>query len=76
MTDQTPMHAGAADALEGMPLQDAEEFCLNRRAHLADFVQHECAVVSRLELADVSLGCPRERPALVSEQFTFQQAFR
>ena len=46
----------AADALEGMPFQHAEKLGLDRRAHLADFVEHQRALVGRLELADLALG--------------------
>ena len=52
----------AADALEGMPFQDAKELGLNGRAHLADFVEHQGAFVGGLELADLPLGGPGKGP--------------
>ena len=49
----------AADALERMPFQHAQELGLNRRAHLADFVEHQRALVGRFELADLALAWRR-----------------
>ena len=63
----------AADALEGMPFQHAEELGLDAGAHLADFVEHQRALVGGLELADLPLGGPGERAPLVAEQLAGQQ---
>ena len=63
----------AADALEGMPFQHAEELGLDAGAHLADFVEHEGALVGGLELADLPLRGPGEGAALVAEQLAGQQ---
>ena len=62
----------AADALEGMPFQHAEELGLDAGAHLADLVEHERALVGGLELADLPLGGAGEGAALVAEQFAGQ----
>ena len=67
---------GAADALERMPFQHAQELGLNGRAHLADFVEHQRALVRGLELADLALGGTGEGPLLVAEQLAGQQAPR
>ena len=64
---------GAADALERMPFEHAEELGLNRGAHLADFVEHERALVGLLELADLALGGAGEGALLVAEQLALQQ---
>ena len=66
----------AADALERMPFQHAEKLGLDGGAHLADFVEHQRALVGRLELADLALGGAGERPVLVAEQLAGQQASR
>src|SRR5205823_4144837 len=50
----------AADALEGMALQDAQQLRLRADVHFADFVQEDGAVVGGLELADLLLGRARE----------------
>ena len=63
----------AADALERMAFQHAEELGLRAWAHLADFVEHQRALVGRLELADLALGRAGERALLVAEQLAFQQ---
>ena len=63
----------AADALEGMPFQHAEELGLHAGAHLADFVEHERALVGGLELADLPLGGAGKGAPLVAEQLAGQQ---
>ena len=46
----------AADSLERMPFEHAQELRLRARRHLADFVEEDRAVIGRLELADHLLG--------------------
>src|SRR5262249_44061724 len=50
----------AADALEGMAFEDAQELGLGADVHLADLVEEDRAVVGGLELADLLLGGPGE----------------
>ena len=63
----------AADPLERVALQHAQELRLRGRGHLADLVEEDRAAVGRLELADHLLGRPGERPLLVAEQLALQQ---
>ena len=44
------------------------------RIHLANLIQEDGSAVGRLELADLLVGGPGERPFLVAEQLAFQQA--
>ena len=66
----------AADALEGMPFQHAEELGLESGTHLADFIEHQRALVGGLELADLALRGAGEGAPLVAEQFAGQQIGR
>ena len=63
----------AADALERMAFQHAEELRLRRERHLADLVEEDRPLVGRLELADHPLGRAGERALLVAEEFAFQE---
>ena len=59
----------------GCPSSTRRNLAWMRRAHLADFVEHQRALVGRLELADLPLGGPGEGPSLVAEQLAGQQRF-
>src|SRR5688572_24257213 len=63
----------SADAFKGMSFQHAQEFRLNRWTHFADLIEHQRALVRRLELTDLSLGGACKRSALVAEQLAFEQ---
>src|SRR4051794_12550937 len=59
-----------------MPFEDAQELGLNRRGHFANFVEHQRALMSLLELADFPLRRAGESAALVTEQLAFEQRLR
>src|SRR5205085_12609325 len=59
--------ACAADALELSLLKHAQQFGLQERGHLADFIQKERAAVGHFELAFLLHERSRERAFLVSE---------
>ena len=63
----------AADALERVPFEHAQQFGLRAERHLADLVEKDGAVVGRLELADLLLGRAGERAFFVAEQLALQQ---
>ena len=62
----------ATDAFERMPFQHAEEFRLGARAHLADLVEKDGAVVGGLKLADLLLRGAGECALLVAKQLALQ----
>ena len=66
----------AAEALETLLLQDAEDFGLKRRGHVADFIEEEGPAVGLLELADALPLGPGEGALFVAEQLAFQQVLR
>ena len=66
----------AADALEGLLLEDAQQFDLRVRRQVADFVEEQSALVRLLEASDATLVRPGERAPFVAEQFAFQQDSR
>src|SRR5215467_2847089 len=70
-----PQRSGAAEALELVLLQDAQDLGLRTGAHVADFVQEERAAVRLLEAPDALLVGAGERSLLVSEQLGLEQVF-
>ena len=66
----------AADTLERLFLEEAEELGLERRYHLADFVEEDRAAVGLLEQPALLLARVGERAALVAEQLALEQASR
>src|SRR5206468_1531994 len=66
----------ATDALEGMAFEHAEKFRLRPRAHLADLIQKNGAMVGGLKLADLLFGSACERALFVAKQFALQKGFR
>jgi hypothetical protein len=68
--------AVAAETCELPILQDVKDLGLQRRRHLADFVEHHRAVLRELELADARRAGAGERTALVSEQLALEQVGR
>ncbi len=74
--DHTDVHAErprAAEALELVLLQHAEDLGLRVRAHVADFVQEQRAAVRLFEPADPLLVGAREGPLLVPEELRLEQ---
>ncbi len=65
--------AVAAQFRELAVLQHVQDLGLQRLRHLADFVEHDGAVLRELELADARRGRAGERAALVAEQLAFEQ---
>ena len=63
----------AADALERLLLERAQDLRLRLEAHIADLVQEERAAVGELELAAAPRQRPRERALLVAEQLGLDQ---
>ena len=66
----------APDPLERMPFKHPQEFGLNCRAHLANFVEEECARVSRFEFTCLLFRRTGEGPFLMPKQFAFKQCLR
>src|ERR1700722_10299720 len=65
----------AADALEVLLLQEAQELGLEGGGQVGDLVEENAAAVSRLETAGLVLDCASECAAHVPEQFTLEQFF-
>ena len=63
----------AAEALELVLLQHAQDLGLRVRAHVADFVEEQRAAVGLLEAADALLVGAGERALFVAEQLRFEQ---
>ena len=68
--------AVAAQPLELLLLQHAQEFRLQLERNVADFVEEQRAAVRELEAADLLRDGARERAFLVSEQLALEQARR
>ena len=65
----------AAEPLQFALLQNAQQLHLNRRRHIADFVEHHGAGVGLLEFARLARDCARECALFVAEQLAFHQVF-
>ena len=65
----------AAHALKFPLLNHAQNFGLRPQAHVADFIEKNRAVVRQLEPPFALFDRAGERPALVAEEFAFQQFF-
>ncbi|MCG3119097.1 MAG: hypothetical protein ALAOOOJD_01428 [bacterium] len=66
----------AAEALESALLQQAQEFRLCGKAHVADLVEKQRAAIGLLKFADFAFGGARERAFFVTQKFAFQQGLR
>ena len=66
----------AADALDDLVLQEAQQLDLQGMRQVADLVEEQRAFVGALDLADGLLHRAGEGAAFVAEQFAFQQVFR
>jgi hypothetical protein len=65
--------ARAAEPLELVLLEHAQDLGLRARAHVADFVEEQRAAVGLLEAADALLVGAGERALLVAEQLRLEQ---
>ena len=65
--------AGAAEPLELVLLEHAQDLRLRARAHVADFVEEQRAAVGLLEAADALLVGAGEGALLVTEQLRLEQ---
>ena len=68
-----PQRPGAAEPLELVLLQHAQDLGLRAGAHVADFVQEQRAAVGLLEPADPLLVGARERALLVAEELGLEE---
>ncbi len=64
----------AADALDLVLLEDAEQLGLGFQGELADLVQEQGAPVGQLEAADAPGDGAGEGPFLVAEEFALDEA--
>ena len=58
-----------AEGIDDVIFQDAEQFCLGWKTHLADFVEEERPTTSKLELAWFCVLGICEGTALIAEEF-------
>src|SRR5207249_2797829 len=65
----------AADALEALLLEQAQQLRLRQRGHFADLVEEQRAARALLELADALALGAGERALLVAEQLALQEGF-
>src|SRR5260370_19265118 len=65
--------AFAADPLEVLILQEAQELGLERRRQVGSRVEKNAAAIGRLEPAGLVLDRAGERAAHVAEQFAFEK---
>src|SRR4029077_18873617 len=63
----------AAQPLELLLLQSAQQFRLQLQADVADFIQEQSALIGKLETAALLHQSASERPLLVSEEFAFDK---
>jgi hypothetical protein len=75
-TDVHTHRCCAAEAIDLLLLQGAQQLGLQPHVHLADLVQQQRAAIRRLEFAYTSGDRAGERTLLVSEQFRYQQIVR
>ena len=74
MTRTSTLQVGrAADAPEGLLLEEAEQLGLERGRHLADLVEEDRAAVGLLEEAPLLLLGVGEGAALVAEELALEQ---
>src|SRR5204863_8078708 len=66
----------AADALELAFLQEAQQFRLHRRRHVADLVQKQRASMRLLEFSQVAGRRPGERALFMAEELRLDQLRR
>src|SRR5580698_6337398 len=77
--DETDVHfvsAVAAEPLEFLLLQDAQQFCLKFEWNVADFIQEERTLVRKLKTPGLLRDRSGERPFFVPEQLAFEKPKR
>src|ERR1019366_4250033 len=57
-------------------LQQMQQFCLQRRGHVANLIEEESASIGDLHQASFTLIRPRKGALLIAEQFAFKQVDR
>ena len=67
---------GAADALEALFFERAEDLRLQVQRQIADFVEEQGAAVRQLEFSGLARAGAGERAFLVAEQLGFEQVLR
>src|SRR5215472_6585412 len=67
------MRTSAAQALELLFLQNAQQLGLEGQRQVTDFVQKESSGISHFEAADFLCDGPRKSTLLVSKQFALQE---
>src|ERR1043165_4827039 len=72
--DVDPFGARAAQALELVLLEDAQQLRLQLERDVADLVEEKRSPVGQLEAADALRDGSRERPPLVTEQLALEEA--
>ena len=73
MRTSTLMTRAAAQPRELLVLQNVQQLGLQRRRHLADFVEQDRAFVAQFELARLGVRRSGKCSRLVAEQFALQQ---
>ena len=63
----------AADPLDDLVLQEAQQLDLHRQRHIADFVEKQRAAIGAFDPADILLHRAGEGPLLVAEELAFEQ---
>src|SRR6185312_9847416 len=66
----------AADPLEPLLFERAQDLRLQREREIADLVEEQRAAVGQLEFTRFPIGGPGERPLLVAEQLGLEQRLR
>lgn len=66
----------AANARDNALFQNAEQFYLHVKAHVADLIQEEGSAICLFETADTAHCCSRERPLLMPEKLGLDQVDR
>src|SRR5262249_55051807 len=57
-------------------LQNVQQLRLKQWRHFADFVEQDCSLVAKLELARLGMRSAGERAGFVSKQFAFEKVSR
>src|SRR6201981_1707707 len=66
----------ASDLREALFFQRSQHLRLRLQAHVANFIEEECASVGSLEFSFLASGGAGERSFDVSEEFALDQIFR
>lgn len=67
---------GAGQALDGLFLNELQKLGLDMGRQLADLIEKQCAVVGKLDLADLAAGgCAGESALFIAEQLRLDEIF-